>query len=394
MRNRMNLFTGASLGAIATYFMDPDRGRRRRAGVRDRIAHLRHALPHQLDLIARDMSHRTEGTIAEVRNRLRPHSGDQIDDVIEDRVRSALGRVVSHPHAIQVCSDGGVVTLSGVILAHELTPLLRRTERVKGVRAIDNRLEAHQDDEHIPSLQGGVPRHRGHRLDVLHANWAPSTRMIMGAVGSSLVSGSFLRQTPLPFRTITGALGLLILSRSITNIETKRLLGFGGRRAMKLRKTMQLDAPIQDVFGFWREFENFPLFMTAVMDVRTHGDKHRSHWTIRGPAGRPIHFDAEVTRSVPNQLLAWKTLPGSLIRHAGQVRFFPGERGTTKIELDLSYNPPAGILGYELAKLLGMEPKKRIEEALYQMKQLIEQGPSPRQARGRARLKAQLRGAA
>lgn len=384
MRNKMSLIAGASLGAVVSYFMDPDRGKRRRAGIRDRIAHARRAVPHQLDLIARDMSHRTEGTIAEVRNRLRPHNGDQTDDVIEDRVRSAMGRVVSHPHAIQVCSDNGVVTLVGVIRSPELKPLVKRISLVKGVQAIDNHLEPHRDEEQIPSLQGGTRRHIGHKLDVMQSNWAPSTRMIMGVVGTGLISSCLMERPPQPLISNTiGAIGLLILSRSITNIETKRLLGFGGRSAMKLHKTMQLDAPIQDVYGFWKEFENFPLFMTGLLDIRTHGDRRRSHWAIRGPAGRPIHFDAEMTRTIPNKLLAWKTLPGSLIHHAGQVRFFPGVRGGTKIELDLSYNPPAGILGYEIAKLLGVEPKKRIEEALYQMKQLIDQGPSPRQSRAR-----------
>lgn len=386
MNNRVSLFTAAGLGAIATYYLDPDRGRRRRADVRDKVNHLGHALPHHLNVAARDLGHRAEGTIAEVRSRLVPHRGYPSDDVIEDRVRSAMGRVVSHPHSIQVCADQGRVTLSGLIFTDEVEPLLGCVNQVKDVKSIDNQLEAHrrEDNEPIPSLQGGTRRHTVHKLDVLQANWAPATRWIMGLVGSGLASGVWVRSWPMPARAASGTLGLLMVTRSLTNLETKRLLGLGRRRALTLHKTMELAAPIWEVYRFWSEFENFPSFMRGVLDVRTHGNKRRSHWTIRGPAGSHLHFDAERTREIPNRLLAWKTVRGSLIRHSGKVTFFEGMRGGTKIELELSFNPPAGMLGLELAKLLGLEPKKLVEESLCQMKQLIEQGPSARQTRARA----------
>jgi uncharacterized membrane protein len=206
----------------------------------------------------------------------------------------------------------------------------------------------------------------------------------MGLIGTSLASQAFLRnEQSLPLRAGAGALGLLILSRSLTNLETRRLLGIGGGQALTLHKTMEIAAPLEEVYLFWNQFENFPAFMKSVHEVRTHGDRKRSHWTLRGPAGTRLHFDAERTLHIPNQVLAWKTVPGSALRHSGQIKFFPGSHGGTKIELELSYSPPAGIVGLEFAKLLGIEPKKRVEESLYQMKQIIEQGPSPRQARSR-----------
>jgi hypothetical protein len=121
------------------YLMDPERGRRRRALVRDTIAHAANAGSGSLGSLGRDLSHRAAGAIARARGALRRRPVD--DDVLIERVRAKLGRVVSHPHAIAVNASDGSVRLRGSILESELPRLMRAVARVRGVRGVEHELE-------------------------------------------------------------------------------------------------------------------------------------------------------------------------------------------------------------------------------------------------------------
>jgi osmotically-inducible protein OsmY len=121
------------------YFMDPERGRRRRALVRDKVAHAANVSTDALGSFGRDLSHRAAGAVARARGALRRRHVD--DDVLIERVRAQLGRVVSHPHAIAVNANGGSVRLRGSILESELPRLMRAVARVRGVRGVEHELE-------------------------------------------------------------------------------------------------------------------------------------------------------------------------------------------------------------------------------------------------------------
>jgi len=140
-----------------------------------------------------------------------------------------------------------------------------------------------------------------------------------------------------------------------------------------IQKTIDIAAPVETVFDFWRRYENFPRFMSNVREVRDLGGG-RSHWTVAGPAGVPVEWEAEITQIVPNKLIAWKTLPGATVEHAGIVRFEPNPDGTTSVAVRLSYDPPAGAVGHTVATLFGADPKTEIDADLARMKALIEAG--------------------
>ena len=97
-------------------------------------------------------------------------------------------------------------------------------------------------------------------------------------------------------------------------------------------------------------------------------------WTISGPTGVPIEFVTVLTDRVRDRLLAWKTVDGSTIEHAGIVRFDPLDGRRTRIGLRLSYNPPGGALGHAAAILLGTDPKSQLDEDLMRMKTALETG--------------------
>lgn len=153
MRPVIKGISAFGLGAGTMYFFDPRLGPRRRAYVRDKTLHYAKAGAHGLACFANDVLNHTRGWYYEARARLKERP--VADDVLIRRVRSKIGRAVTHSHCIVVTAKDHTITLSGPILAAEVPGLLRTVMLVRGVRAVDNRLELHADSSNIPALQGG-----------------------------------------------------------------------------------------------------------------------------------------------------------------------------------------------------------------------------------------------
>ncbi len=361
---------GVGVGVGLMYWADPRSGRRRRAVTHDKALHVLHETENAARVVARDILHRVRGFFFETTGRMRREEVD--DRTIEARVRSALGRVCSHPHAIRVNVQLGRVRLEGDILKAEHPKVLARLARVRGVLDVLDDLQVHKQASNHPDLQGGKVR-TGDRPEFLQHNWSPAARFIGGICGGSLLTWGLWQ------RGLVGGscafLGSLLTLRSITNLELKRLTGVGaGRQAIALQKDILVHAPVEEVFGFWRAMENFPLFMSHVEEVRTSGED-RSHWRVKGPAGIAFEWDAITTRLIPNQVLAWKSVEGSTVENAGIIRFEPANGGrSTRLDIRLSYNPPAGALGHGFARLLGVDPKKQMDDDLLRFKSLLETG--------------------
>src|SRR5919106_2679513 len=181
----------------------------------------------------------------------------------------------------------------------------------------------------------------------MQASWSPATRFIAGTAGGTLALYG-LRQLN-AFGAAVSALGTAVLARALTNMEFKRLIGIGaGHRAVTIHKIINVAAPVEEVFAFWSNYQNFPRFMSNVREIQETGNS-RSHWVVAGPGGVPVEWNAVVTNYVPNQSLGWKTAPGSPIHHAGIVRFEPNPDGSTRVEVRMTYNPVAGALGHTVA---------------------------------------------
>ncbi|HWP45490.1 MAG TPA: SRPBCC family protein [Blastocatellia bacterium] len=375
MNKALSLIGGIGLGAGLMYILDPDRGNRRRALMRDKTVRAARKMGDAIDTTARDIRHRARGVVSEARSMFAKE--EVPDDVLVARVRSKMGRVVSHPHSIEVTANRGRVTLSGPILESEVDNLLKSVWAVRGVTEVENKLEPHKEAGDIPGLQGGGYR-PGDRIDLLQKNWSPTTRAIIGTAGALTTLYGARRRGILG--TALGATGVGMLTTAITNMELKRLTGLGaGRRAIDIHKTMNISAPVEEVFKFWTNYENFPRFMTNVREVIDRGDG-RSHWVVAGPAGVPVEWDAVITEMIPNKVLAWKSVPGSAIANAGMIIFKPNDDGTTNLDIKLSYNPPGGAMGHTVASLFGSYPKREMDEDLMRMKTFIETGTPPRDA--------------
>ncbi|HET8623360.1 MAG TPA: SRPBCC family protein [Gemmatimonadales bacterium] len=147
-----------------------------------------------------------------------------------------------------------------------------------------------------------------------------------------------------------------------------------GPEGIKVERSVVIDRPVEELYAFWRDFENLPRFMEHLESV-TAVTPQRSRWTARGPAGSRITWDAEIHNELPNELIAWRSLPGSDVANAGSVHFTPvGNASRTIVRVVLSYAPPAGRLGAAVAKLLGEEPGEQVQEDLRRFKQVMESG--------------------
>src|SRR5689334_14475452 len=215
------LLFGAGLGAAAMFLLDPARGKRRRALLRDKLAQATRMTGDCLDVTTRDVTNRTRGWYSEIKSRL---SSEQPDDaVLVDRVRAKLGRVVSHPSAITVMAQNGTVTLTGPVRADEVPHLLSCVKWTAGVQHVNNDLDIHEAAENHPALQGG-----GERPGWVHENWSPTARLLAGAAGASLAVYGGTRRNALG-AGLAGA-GLLLMTRGITNTELTELASQASRQ--------------------------------------------------------------------------------------------------------------------------------------------------------------------
>jgi len=154
-------------------------------------------------------------------------------------------------------------------------------------------------------------------------------------------------------------------------------VALGGSRGVHVEEVVTINAPAEQLFGYWRNLSQLPTFMNHLISVQQM-DYRRSHWVARAPAGRTVQWDAEIINEIPGELLGWRTLDGADVVSAGSVRFTPstGGRGTD-VRVRLQYEPPAGKVGATVAWLLGHEPSQTIREDLRRFKQLMETGEVP-----------------
>ncbi len=149
------------------------------------------------------------------------------------------------------------------------------------------------------------------------------------------------------------------------------------RHGVKVEQSITINRPAEQLYRFWRNLENLPRFMTHLKTVKNE-DHKRSHWEARAPLGVTVAWDAEIITEKENELIGWRSLPGSMVANAGSVHFTPapGGRGT-EVKVALRYDPPAGKVGATIANLFGESPEHQIQAELRRLKQAMETGEIP-----------------
>jgi osmotically-inducible protein OsmY len=215
------------VGAGLMYLFDPNRGRTRRAIVRDKAASLYSASGEAVARTTQDLRNRAAGVAAGTKSMLKSEPAS--DHKLVARVRSKMGRYVSHPHAVHVEANNGNVTLRGSILSHEAGKFLRCVKSIPGVQSVDNQLDVQGAGSSNPSLQRESTR-TGENWDFMNKNWSPTTRMMASAVGGGLFLYGIKSRSRIG--KATSAVGLGLLTRGISNREMTEMKGMNTLRRL------------------------------------------------------------------------------------------------------------------------------------------------------------------
>lgn len=361
------LVTSIGLGAGLMYFFDPQHGERRRNMVRDRANRFVNNIDESIDTAVQDARNRTRGMLTEMTARL---SDETVPDwILEERVRSNFGRTMQNTRGVSVNAKDGRIYLTGHVLRGEEEAIVKSAMRTRGVRGVDNRLQVIDNPQDIPALQSSTSM--GQSGMTRQGNWSPATRLLSSVGGSLLTLYGLTRKGVA--KPVLSTAGLVLTARGVTNLDTRSLLGFGmGENGIRVNKSINIFAPVDEVYNFWRNFENFHLFMDHVKEIRVDGGI--STWTVKGPADSSYQFQSRITQDIPNELIAWETLPDSEIHSSGFVRFDENRDGSTRVTVQMTYVPPVGALGHAVAQLFGVDPRQAMHEDLVRLKALLEEG--------------------
>lgn len=213
-----------------------------------------------------------------------------------------------------------------------------------------------------------------------HINVGAAERVISALAGGALAALG-LRKITSPSGIAMAVAGGLLLHRGLTgycmvnnaigrNTNTSTSLKSA---AIEIQQVFQIDKSPQEVYSFWRKLENLPLFMKHLKKVEEFDSKH-STWTAHLPGHvGSVSWKAMIDQDIPNDTIAWSSLPGSTIDNTGEVRF-KDSFGGTELRVKMSYRLPAGELGTVAAKLVNPAVEKMINEDLKRFKEMMEGG--------------------
>lgn len=258
----------------------------------------------------------------------------------------------------QVAAPGAMVRLVGIEESDRTRALMRGI----GAREIASGLGILTEAAPGPSLWARVG---GDAMDLSLLGLAlaqDGTRKGRTAVWTAAVAGV----------TAADTFGALRRSGVIGDGAGGRGIGAGTRH--EVRESITINRARGEVYGLWRDFTSLPTFMEHLEEVAPLGDG-RTRWVAKAPGGGTVEWDAEITANVPDELIAWRSLPGAPVESEGSVRFgvAPGGRGT-EVHVAFDWIAPGGQAAALAARLLGEEPGQQVRDDLRRLKQMLELG--------------------
>jgi uncharacterized membrane protein len=278
-------------------------------------------------------------------------------DVMSDRIARTLGWASLALGAAQLTAPRAIARISGV----DDSPAARATIPLVGLREL----------LHGAVLLGGKPA-MGLR-----------TRLVGDSADLTSLAGAMAGRTGWRRRRVVAVTGAVIAITAVDLYAAMRIRRsreqVQGKAVREARGVTDLRAAItvkrsrEEVYRFWHDFENFPRFMVHVDSVDM--SDGRSHWKVRGPAGKTVEWDAEIIEDRPGELIAWCSAESSSVPNSGSVQFSdaPGGRGT-EVRVTLRYHLPGGKVGSVVARLLGEHPEQQVRDDLRRFKQVMETG--------------------
>ena len=255
------------------------------------------------------------------------------------------------------CSALTETTLAGSSHAQGTTWL--RTDQVRSSQQSDG-LNVSEGERVVSVAAGSI-------LGLLGVGRRDLTGLLIAGVGAGLI--------------YRGASGRCPMYSSL-GIDTAHIDGPSGKQTrpgIHIDESFLINKSPEELYSFWRDYENLPRVMTHLKSVRSTGER-QSHWVAEAPkiAGGQIEWDAETISDEPNSRIAWRSVPGSKVETSGSISFLaaPGNRGT-KVRVLMSYTPPGGKFGHWVAKLFGDSADQQIRDDLRNFKRTMEMGEIP-----------------
>lgn len=205
--------------------------------------------------------------------------------------------------------------------------------------------------------------------------------------GIALLTFALLQRNKLSLPAFLGGLGLLyhsttgnspinsVLNRNTAVNSNSQSVSVPHEQGIHVERAITIDRPVEDLYNFWRDPANMPQVMGYVESIEPIG-KNRTHWTIKSPVGgMKVEFDSEIYTDTPNEVISWRSLPGSQVQNAGSVRFKPAPAGRgTEVHLKVEFVPPGSPLAQVVLKLFGDVPNQFFAQSLRELKQMMETG--------------------
>ena len=331
---------GAALGAVVMYMLDPERGAPRRAVSAEKLRQLGRQTGDAMDKVVQGFGSRMgQSGVATAMAGMGSADADRIGN----------GRYPDR----DARTDGSTSASGGV------SGMLRQ-----GADTLQRSLGSLGSQPEPAQASGGYQQE--------------SARSRPGRRGATLAGAGVLGLGGLmaprsPIGMAMGLAGLALLLSASTRRPLRSKLSSGSHaQPIEVEKTIRIDAAPEQVFDLFANYENFPRFMSNVVEVRDLGSR-RSHWIVKGPAGTEFAWNAVLTEHSRPSRLAWESEPGAEVEQSGSILFEPIHSGT-RVTVRMSYRPPAGALGHAVASLLGRDPKRQMDEDLARMKSLVERG--------------------
>lgn len=208
--------------------------------------------------------------------------------------------------------------------------------------------------------------------------------MLGGRIASALLGGALVgygQRRGGRWGVFAALAGAGVLARAMATPAASGIRRAGeARRTVRLRTVVHVRRSVHDVFTFCKDFEHFPRIIGSLRRVVDYEDG-RSHWEVVTPSGQPLEWDATVTKYVPNSVIAWSSVSGSVVDTRGLLRFAPSDDGGTRLQVELTYTPHEMPLGDALLAIATAPLQEQLERDLARLGEYIEHEPAaPEQA--------------
>jgi uncharacterized membrane protein len=219
-----------------------------------------------------------------------------------------------------------------------------------------------------------------HRMEPESHPASPLPALLLGAAGGALL-GSIPRHRAARAAITLAGLTLIGVAAQHPLAQALRRAGTR-RRATELHLSLVVPQPVEHVFAFCCNFENFPRLVGALRDVHDYGDG-RSHWRASTPSGGTLEWDTVTTKYVTNRVIAWKSTGRSPIVTSGLIRFVP-DHGHTCVKVSFSYQVLESSLADAVAALATPPRVRQLEADIRRLSELLERPAEPGRERAAA----------